>query len=101
MNPRSGLHRMMAALSFAAVAGSACVTWAPATEPVPEVIARLAAARGVPASEIDARCRQALLTMFARGLVTFDMADMPPGPSEDALEGSVEADDEPLELIAR
>lgn len=62
---------------------------------VPEIVARLAAARGLAASDINDRCRQALLTMFARGLVTFDMADLPAPGQEDALEGSVEGEDEP------
>ena len=40
MNRRSGLLRMIAALSLTTLASAACVTWAPVTQPLPEVLAR-------------------------------------------------------------
>ena len=39
MNRRSGLFRMIAALSLATMASAACATWAPVTQPLPEVLA--------------------------------------------------------------
>ena len=40
MNRRSGLIRLITALSLTTMASAACVTWTPVTQPLPEVLAR-------------------------------------------------------------
>jgi len=67
----------------------------------PQVIERLARDLGQPLSELDERCRRALLVMFERGLVTLDPvsggsskgeASSPRPPASDAFLSSQEDD---------